>query len=527
MNRFICCLFLLGLNVAAISQKQYFVYIQAEDPQPFVVKINEKVYSADAVGYLVLPKLKDTSYILKMTFPQNKWPEQQFLVNLRSKDHGFLLKNFDGKGWGLFDLQALSVIMSDDPAKDKATKPGADISGFTAILSRAANDPSLLETPVALVKYDEKPVIPESAINRETVAATKKQPANSTVPSDQPAKKMDSSMFVKKQPEKNEDAAKLKEQEKKGEQSLVKNTVDSNRKTDTRALVEQSINREEATLATKTAEANRPANSTVPVEQQPKKRDTVSLVKKEPLKNEDSLIIAKQQNRAEKQEAKNTGVVKSKVDSSVTVERSVKKEEPVVVDRNSTKKKIAGQEVESPGVYKRSVVTKKSESSTSEGMGLVYIDDLEFGRRDTIQIIIPNPPNLANLFRQVDEQAVPQKMLVKEDGDKDVAMIGSAHVTKRACPSIASDNDFLKLRKRMAAQRTDNAMISESKKVFKTKCFTTEHVKNLGNLFLNESGKFQFYETAYPFNSDRNNFATLQVELKDAYFIHRFKKMLN
>ena len=79
----------------------------------------------------------------------------------------------------------------------------------------------------------------------------------------------------------------------------------------------------------------------------------------------------------------------------------------------------------------------------------------------------------------------------------------------------------------MAAQRTDEAMISESKKVFKTKCFTTEQVKNLGNLFLNESGKFQFYETAYPFNSDRNNFASLQMELKDAYFIHRFKKMLN
>ena len=106
-------------------------------------------------------------------------------------------------------------------------------------------------------------------------------------------------------------------------------------------------------------------------------------------------------------------------------------------------------------------------------------------------------------------------------------MIGSAPVTKKTCTSIATDNDFLKLRKKMAAQRTDEAMIGESKKVFKTKCFTTEQVKNLGNLFLNESGKFQFYETAYPFNSDRNNFVSLQTELKDAYFIHRFRKMVN
>jgi hypothetical protein len=79
----------------------------------------------------------------------------------------------------------------------------------------------------------------------------------------------------------------------------------------------------------------------------------------------------------------------------------------------------------------------------------------------------------------------------------------------------------------MAAQKTDEQMINESKKVFKSKCFTTEQVKNLGNLFLNEAGKFQFYETAYPFNSDQNNFTSLQLELKDAYFIHRFKKMVN
>ena len=40
--------------------------------------------------------------------------------------------------------------------------------------------------------------------------------------------------------------------------------------------------------------------------------------------------------------------------------------------------------------YKRSVVTKRSESSTSEGFGLVFIDTYK-GVNDTIQLIIPNP----------------------------------------------------------------------------------------------------------------------------------------
>ena len=79
----------------------------------------------------------------------------------------------------------------------------------------------------------------------------------------------------------------------------------------------------------------------------------------------------------------------------------------------------------------------------------------------------------------------------------------------------------------MASQKSDEAMINESKKTFKTKCFTTEQVKNLGNLFLNEATKFQFYEVAYPISFDRSNFESLQEEFKDAYFIHRFKKLVN
>ena len=79
----------------------------------------------------------------------------------------------------------------------------------------------------------------------------------------------------------------------------------------------------------------------------------------------------------------------------------------------------------------------------------------------------------------------------------------------------------------MAAQTTDEEMVNESKKTFKSNCFTTEQIKNLGSLFLNEAGKFQFYEAAYPFSSDQGNFAALQSEFKDKYFIYRFKKLVN
>ena len=445
MNRFLCCLFLLGLNAVAFSQKQYFIYVQAENQQPFFAKINEKVYSSTGSGYLILSKLRDSSYTFKIGFPQNRGPEQQFLVSIKSKDHGFLLKNFGEKGWGLFDLQTLSVIMADDPGKDKgAGSNTGEITGFTEILSKAANDPSLLEKPVALVKYDEKPVVVQPAVVKENAGTLKEQPANST------------------------------------------------------AFIEETV----------------------------KKKDSALSAKRESIKKEDTTKIVQQQKQPEQPLARITDEIKTRTDTSAITEQPPKKEEISITDKSPGKNKIPDMAADSVAKYKRSVVIKKSESSTSEGLGLIFIDELVIGKKDTIQIVIPNQTNLASKARTNDQPAEQRKFLNVTDDTKDISSITTS-ANKKTCSSVASESDFLKLRKKMAAQKTDEQMINECKKVFKSKCFTTEQVKNLGNLFLNEAGKFQFYETAYPFNSDQNNFTSLQMELKDAYFIHRFKKMLN
>ena len=446
MNRFLCCIFFLVLSAVAFSQKQYFVYIQAETQFPFFVKSNEKVYNSTGSGYLILSKLKDSSYIFKIGFPQNKWPEQQFLVSMKTRDHGFLMKNFGEKGWGLFDLQTMAVTMAEDVTKDKGTKSnGGEISAFTEILSRAANDPSLREKPFTLVMSDEKPVVVQTAVVREEVRTPKQQPPVSIVLIEQPAKKQDSSLSVKKEAIRSDDTAKVAEQQKKEGQPIAEITED----------------------------------------------------------------------------------IKNKRDTSAIVDQSGKKEEIAAADKSPEKNNIVDLGVDTVANYKRSVVTKKSESSTSEGLGFIFIDEFAIGKKDTIQIVIPNQTNLVGKTKTNDQPAEQRKFLNLPGDEKDILSITTPAAIKKTCSSVASDNDFLKLRKKMAAQKTDEQMINESQKVFKSKCFTTEQVRNLGNLFLDEAGKFQFYETAYPFNSDQNNFTSLQMELKDAYFIHRFKKMVN
>jgi len=95
------------------------------------------------------------------------------------------------------------------------------------------------------------------------------------------------------------------------------------------------------------------------------------------------------------------------------------------------------------------------------------------------------------------------------------------------CKSFATESDFLKLRKKMVAEKNDEDMIKIAKKVFKTKCFTTEQIKNLSALFLKDEGRYIFFDAAYPFAVDSDLYYTLEKELSDNYYITRFRAMIH
>ncbi|HWJ26812.1 MAG TPA: DUF4476 domain-containing protein, partial [Flavisolibacter sp.] len=63
------------------------------------------------------------------------------------------------------------------------------------------------------------------------------------------------------------------------------------------------------------------------------------------------------------------------------------------------------------------------------------------------------------------------------------------------------------------------------KKYFRTKCFSTEQIKNLSTLFLTSAGKFQFFDAAYLHVTDREQFPALASEIKDDYYSKRFKTL--
>ncbi len=50
----------------------------------------------------------------------------------------------------------------------------------------------------------------------------------------------------------------------------------------------------------------------------------------------------------------------------------------------------------------------------------------------------------------------------------------------------------------MASADAEDEMLATAQKFFKTKCYTTEHIKNLSVLFLKDAGKYKFFDLAYP-----------------------------
>ena len=111
MKRLLLFSLSLLLTVSGIAQQNRYIYIQTENKQPFYVKLNNKVFSSASSGYVIVPKLRDSSYTLALGFPKNEWPEQYVTVTIDKKDQGYIFRNFANKGWGLFNMQTLAVIM--------------------------------------------------------------------------------------------------------------------------------------------------------------------------------------------------------------------------------------------------------------------------------------------------------------------------------------------------------------------------------------------------------------------------------
>ena len=394
-------------NFSSLAQHNHFVYVQSDNKQPFYVRLKDKLYSSSASGYVILPKLSAGEHLLSFGFPNNEFPNQEISVNISGKDLGYLLKNFPGKGWGLFNIQSMDVLMAKNASKSvspSTTETRTD--AFSTTLADVVNTPSIKEVNK-----------PQPAPETKPVAAV--QPTPPVIP------------------------------------------VDPKPET---AVVPEKI--------------SEPAVPAAPAA-------ALSVIKKTGYAQSSSLIAV--------QYLVTDDFGNDTVDVEIAIMPAVN--EPAAVAEPTVVK------TETPPV---APVTAKAEEPKF------------------INIDLPNP-NTEN------KQAATQEK--QPEGPTPISSAatenpGKLQMINSDCKSMANDNDFLKARKKMTSQKSDDAMVESAKKLFKQKCYSTEQVKNLSVLFLKDEGKYKFYDAVYPFVYDSKAFRQLESTLTEEYYISRFRSMI-
>jgi hypothetical protein len=121
------------------------ILIDAENKQPFTIRIGDQFYASSGHGHLVLSHLKDSMYQLNLRFPKNNLAEQVFPVLVRQKDLGFQLKGADSS-WVLYNWQTKETIR---PVNERDSSRVLEMGikredGFSKMMAAVVNDSTVM-----------------------------------------------------------------------------------------------------------------------------------------------------------------------------------------------------------------------------------------------------------------------------------------------------------------------------------------------------------------------------------------------
>lgn len=428
ISRFVSVVLAFGLFMSgALAQLNHFIYLQTDNQQPFYIKYNNRIISSSASGYLILPKLKDGVVEFALGFPKTNMEEQQFQCVIDKADKGFLVKNFNEKGWGLYDLQSSSVVYAqvktaaETTTQTVAAPPAND--PFSNMLSKVTQDSTVKTVTVVKAPVETKPVIkPDTPkVTKPDVVAKTEQPVQTI---------KDTVAKITVAP-----PAEIKKEEGEKKEPVVTAPVtEPEWKAPVKSVVKQI----------RKFESREGADYVFEIEAENASKDTVRL------------FIEKDTTQ---QQAVVTPIV-------TPVQTEVKKDTvataPVVTQ---------------PQTKTEEVVVKKEEGST---------------------------PPAAEPAPKKEAQSLPNSN----------------------CKDFATEDDLIKLRRKMASQRKDEQMVDEAKKVFRNKCFTSAQLRNLSVAFLTDEGRYRFFDAALPYVTDFANFKSLGETIQDEYYKRRFMALL-
>ncbi len=506
MKHFVTTIIFSFWCLLACAQQDHFIYLQTENRQPFFVKLDGKVLNSSPSGYLIIPKLIDGVYSLVIGFPGNTL-EEEFNCSINKKDVGYIIKNIGEQQWQLLNVQTLNVIVPGDVITKQVIVYEKETDLFSTMLANAVNDSTILQKEV--VKNIPREKVNEP-VNKDSTNAVNSNPvADHTLVSN--SGKSDNSISVIPISEK------INEKSKNDTAGIVVSTNNIIIKPDNVLANDSTIKNEEASeIVTKKPAVIGITKKGVPISKSGKKK-----------------TIKKSANKIEE----------PAIDQKVAIK------EIIAEKTDQSKDSIQGLNSNIESAIVRSIIKRKFKKPVKDGIEMMYVDD-DGDTKDTIKILITSEKKKKNVeeikiaepigfapksqwdsIANVEKNdkakfkiSKQEKQIIKEANNE---LLVKSSMPNSDCKSIATDEDFLKLRKKIVAEDNDENMIKAAKKVFKIKCFTTEQIKNVSVLFLVEQSKYMFFEAAYPFVSDSDFYYILEKQLSDNNYITKFRMMIH
>jgi len=454
------------------AQRTAFLYLQSEEGVPFYVKKDKQIYSSTASGYLILSKLPESDLLFYVGFPGSSSPESLFRLSIGSGGRGVLIKSFGERGWGLFDFQDASVtyamVTENDGEKKAVNNNRQPVNDpFANMLSDVTKDSS--------VKYIGEMVQQPVSLEQKDSVKADVVTTPVTIQTDSSAITSIAEVQIKNE-EQSEVETETKEKPVFPKSEIIRSHVESGSDGTTISYVI--------------------SNAQV-------MKDTVSVfIPSKRNADEDNSGFA-DTTRASSPKLTDLEFVTSEPDSTTTF-LETQLETGLVLDTM----KHATENVVDTISYSISEQVQESGSST-------LIDT-------TIAII--QIPEVVDTIPVIGDNKIKEPLSEKEKADKDQEK--NPILKEVNCKKTASEEDFLKVRRKMAQQSKDEEMINEAMKFFKNMCFTTEQIRNLGVLFLNDEGRYRFYDASMKYVLDFQNFRSLGNTLITPYYKKRFEALI-
>jgi len=482
-------LFLMMLFAFTTSaQQDHFIYLQTDNGKPFYVKMDKKILSSSSEGYIIIPNVTNGVYQIKVGFAKNEYPEENFTLSVDNNNEGYLIKHFDENGLQLFNIETLALISgSHEIANTAIAKPDSvkkEANPFTQMLANVVKDSSILQNHQVVVENPIKPADTSLAL------------ANVNVPTP-PSNKTDSLNLEKN----------VSETALKSTDSSVTNTMET-------SVVSKASS---STTVAKTSPVskllsmqNEDGWQMMYGDSNENKLDTVLVFI--PLQNNQTITSSKQTNNdnfdfTANKKANNSNTDTFNFTETPTVIKPGKEKAEIVLSndnvpaQNDSAGKTAPEQVFYIGPKKNE--NASTGNSTSEKNSLIT------------DVKITNSSKKKN----DDNQNSGTQLVV-------LPKVVTSSKVNSDCKAFADNEDFLRLRKKMAAENNREDMIKVARKYFKSKCYSTEQIKNLSYLFLTDEGKYMFFDAAYAFTSDSDQYSVLESQLKDDYYRNRFMAMI-